>query len=241
MNPVRNDGLTYNRGSKYSRGISNGVKPGSKRMLVTAGPTRERIDPIRFISNLSTGVMGYEIARAAKKRGYGVTLISGPVNLEPPAGVKFVPVESARQMKRAVILNLSDSDCLFMASAVCDWRPAKTSAGKIKRTDAAGLLRLAKNPDILYEAGRKKGQMILVGFALESSDLFKNAKKKLRKKNLDLIAANKVNREFSPFGKNLTDILVVTKNKENRWLRRATKKAVANYLIDKVEDLWRGA
>lgn len=210
------------------------------RMLVTAGPTRERIDPIRFISNLSTGFMGYEIARAAKSRGYKVTLISGPTNLVPPRGVNFISVESARQMSLAVKAGLKNSDCLFMASAVCDWRPAKNRATKLKRTNKALSLKLVKNPDILYGAGRKKKRKILVGFALESANLEKSAKKKLRKKNLDIIAANKIDKKKSAFGKGLTDVLIITKTGNCKRLKRVTKNTIANYLIDKVEELWQG-
>ena len=154
-------------------------KPVFKNVLVTAGPTREKIDPIRFISNLSTGVMGYEVAANAQNRGYKVTLISGPVNIAPPKGVNFVSVENARQMQKQVSARFKTSDCLFMTSAVSDWRPLARSIGKIKRSARVRSLKLTANPDILMEAGRKKGQRLLIGFALESSNLLKNATEKL--------------------------------------------------------------
>ena len=214
-------------------------KPVFKNVLVTAGPTREKIDPIRFISNLSTGVMGYEVAANAQNRGYKVTLISGPVNIAPPKGVNFVSVENARQMQKQVSARFKTSDCLFMTSAVSDWRPLARSIGKIKRSARVRSLKLTANPDILMEAGRKKGQRLLIGFALESSNLLKNATEKLRKKNLDIIAANLVGGKKVPFGKKLTDVLVVTKNGQKKWLRRVTKKAVAGYRLNKAEELWR--
>ena len=119
------------------------------KVLVTAGPTLERIDPVRFISNFSTGRMGYEIARAALAKGSKVTLISGPTNLTPPKGVRFIPVESALEMSRKVFSEFNRSDCIFMTSAVCDWRPAVKSAGKIKRSRGRKVLKLVENPDIL--------------------------------------------------------------------------------------------
>lgn len=214
------------------------MKAGLRRVLVTAGPTREKIDPIRFISNLSTGFMGYEIARIAKNKGYKVTLISGPTNLAPPRGIKFIPVGTARQMSREVKSHLKNSDCLFMASAVCDWRLAKPDTRKIKRAGTKQpALELVMNPDILYEAGKRKRGKILVGFALESANLVKNAKVKLKNKNLDIIAANKVSSAQNPFGKGLTDVLIVTRDQKQKWLRRATKDSVARYLIDKAEKL----
>ena len=205
---------------------------------MTAGPTREKIDPIRFISNRSTGVMGYEIARAARKRAYKVTLISGPTGLTPPRGVDFISVESTRQMQRAVRSQFKKADCLFMASAVCDWRPSKIKQGKMKASGRTRALRLVRNPDILSEAGRRKNGKLLAGFALESADLVKNAKDKLRRKNLDIIAANKVGRR-SPFGKGITDVLVLTRNGRIKRLKGVRKKAVADYLIDEAERLWQ--
>ena len=215
------------------------MKSKPNRALVTAGPTRERIDPVRFISNFSTGRMGYEIARAAKKKGYKVTLVSGPTNLVPPKGVDFVPVEDARQMSKEVSSRLKKTDCLFMTSAVSDWRPALRHTMKIKRAGKVKSLRLVKNPDILYNAGRQKGERVLVGFALESQDLEKSARKKLKKKKLDIIAANKISKSGVPFGNGLTDVLVVTRTNKNKWLKRVTKKTVANYLINTAEGLWR--
>jgi len=214
-------------------------------VLITAGPTLERIDPVRFISNLSSGVMGYEIARAAKHRGYKVSLISGPTSLDQPKGVNFIPVESACQMEQAVLSHFKGSDCLFMASAVCDWRPSKVKADKIKKTARFRSLPLRTNPDILYKCGRKKGKKILVGFALETGKTSENARKKLKNKNLDIIVANKAMACRSPkmayrppFGKGKTDVLVISKNSKVKNLKSVSKKAVATYLINEVEKLW---
>ena len=206
-------------------------------MLVTAGPTCERIDSVRFISNFSTGLMGYEIAGAAKRKGHAVTLISGPTNIEPPPGVNFVRVENARQMLGAVVSRMPRADCLFMASAVSDWRPAKSRAGKVKKSGRAKAIKLIKNPDILYQAGRRKGRTILVGFALEAANLEKSAEEKLRKKNLDIIAANKISRRHDPFGKGRTDFLIIDRAGSRKWLRRVTKKQAASALLCRAERL----
>ena len=186
------------------------------KILVTAGPTREKLDSIRFISNFSTGKMGYELARAARRRGYKVTLISGPTHLIPPQGINFIKVEDAAQMYKAVKRNLKSADCLFMASAVSDWRPQSRAKGKLKKGSKRAIsLKLVRNPDILGSVGRVKGGKILAGFALESDALTKNARLKLKEKNLDLIAANKVGKR-SPFG----------------------EEAIAKKLLNKVEKLW---
>ncbi len=209
------------------------------RVLVTAGPTREKIDPVRFISNFSTGLMGYEIARAARRKGSKVALISGPTNLTPPKGVRFITVETAGEMARAVRSNFKKTDCVFMSSAVCDWRPVKTSRTKIKKGSGTKNLELTKNPDILFDLGKRKRDKVLVGFALESNDLYKNAKKKFSKKRLDIMAANKIAKKKSPFGKGPTDVLVINGTGKNTWLRNATKGKIAAHLVNKAEKLWR--
>jgi phosphopantothenoylcysteine decarboxylase/phosphopantothenate--cysteine ligase len=209
-----------------------------KRVLVTAGPTREKIDSVRFISNRSTGRMGYEIARASLAKGYKVTLISGPTYLKPPKGAGFVPVEDARQMGLAVKKFIKGADCLFMAGAVADWRPADPERGKIKKGKKSSLnVRLRRNPDILERAGRNKGAKILAGFALESDGLLENARKKLESKNLDFIAANKVGAR-TPFGGGRVDITVIDKYGASEKIANATKRAVAGKLLRKAESLW---
>ena len=157
--------------------------------LITAGPTREFLDPIRFLSNRSSGKMGYALARAAARHGR-VTLISGPVTLSPPAGVAFIPVTSAQDMAVAVARHFATADVVIMAAAVCDFRPRRIVAGKIKKTTFTGPLDLAPTVDVLATLGRRKRRQLLIGFAAETDDLLANAQVKLRRKNLDLIVAN---------------------------------------------------
>jgi phosphopantothenoylcysteine decarboxylase/phosphopantothenate--cysteine ligase len=208
------------------------------RALITAGPTIERLDSVRFISNFSTGNMGYELAKAALRRGYKVTLISGPTNLQPPAGANFINIESARDMRAAVNKNFKESDCVFMASAVCDWRPERPAEGKIKKGPKRLSLRLVRNPDILGGMGRHKDGRLLVGFALESDALTRNAIQKLRRKNLDLIVANKIGRVRTPFGSGKTDVVIIDRCGGQRDIRRVTKKRIAEEVLDRAESLW---
>ncbi len=168
------------------------------RILITAGGTRESIDPVRFISNASSGRMGYALARAALKAGHDVTLVTAPTALKPPAGVKIISVESAAQMFKAVKGQFPKCDCLIMAAAVSDYTPAKPSKTKLKKQAAKLTLELKPTVDILKWAGRHKtksrvtghGSRIVVGFALEDRDLQVNAERKLREKRLDMIVAN---------------------------------------------------
>jgi phosphopantothenoylcysteine decarboxylase/phosphopantothenate--cysteine ligase len=212
---------------------------GFKNVLVTAGPTREKIDDVRFISNLSTGRMGFEIARAAVARGYKVTLISGPTGLTPPRGARYIPVEEAREMAKAVRANFRRADCLFMASAVSDWRPEHRIRGKIKKAGGKkAALRLVKNPDIVSEAGRIKRGRLVAGFALESKDIIKNAEAKLVAKNLDFIVANGLGRR-TPFGGGRTDATIIDRYGAREAIHNAPKGLVARKVIEKAERLWR--
>jgi phosphopantothenoylcysteine decarboxylase/phosphopantothenate--cysteine ligase len=161
------------------------------RFLITAGGTREYIDPVRFISNASSGKMGYALARAALKAGHGVTLITAPTGLKPPAGAGIVRVESAAEMFAAVKEHFARYDCLIMAAAVADYTPAHPSKTKLKKQTARLTLELKPTPDILTWAGRqKKPGQTLVGFALEDRDLQANAERKMREKRLDMVIAN---------------------------------------------------
>lgn len=159
------------------------------RFLITAGPTREFLDPIRFISNRSSGKMGYALARAARHYG-NVTLVSGPVALKPPRGVTIVPVTTAHEMAEAVLARFSDTDVVIMAAAVCDFRPRRVATRKIKKARFRGVLELVPTVDILARLGRRKSHQLLVGFAAETDALEAHALDKLRRKNLDLIVAN---------------------------------------------------
>ena len=162
------------------------------RILVTAGGTKEAIDPVRFIGNRSSGKMGYAVARAAADRGAQVTLITTPTQLDKPSGCKMIVVETAAQMKQAVMIEAKRSDAIIMAAAVADYTPLKSQGSKIKKKDRGLKLKieLKRTDDILNELGKKKGNKILIGFSLETDDLVDNAKKKLKDKNLDLIIAN---------------------------------------------------
>ncbi len=221
------------------------------KILVTAGPTREKIDPVRFISNYSTGTFGYEIAGEAARRGHDVTLVSGPTSLEAPKGVRIVMVESALDMRREVQKRARSAGCVIMAAAVCDWRARSPLREKTKRHPSASsgwrpesiegrqgrgiTLQLNENPDILKELGNdKKG--ILVGFALETENLENNALAKLKNKNLDLIVANRLTKKRGLFGAGLTDVLMIDSLYRKDIYRRRTKKALAKIILDKVSN-----
>jgi phosphopantothenoylcysteine decarboxylase/phosphopantothenate--cysteine ligase len=161
-----------------------------KRVLVTAGPTREAIDPVRYISNRSSGKMGYALAEAALKRGAAVTLITGPTDLTPPGGVALVKVETAEEMYNAVATRFDRCDILIMAAAVADFKPRQMKTSKIKKSNTTEAIEIEETTDILKELGKKKSHQILIGFALETDALIENAKTKLKEKNLDLIVAN---------------------------------------------------
>jgi phosphopantothenoylcysteine decarboxylase/phosphopantothenate--cysteine ligase len=180
-----------------------------KNILITAGPTEEPIDPIRYLSNRSTGKMGYALAEAAKQLGGRVTLISGPTNLTPPTGITFIPVRSAIEMYDAVFENFSSIDIGIGCAAVADYRIKEYSTSKIKKKDGDLVFELTRNPDILLEMGkRKKENQILIGFAAESDNLVENATKKLNKKNLDFIVANFT----SAFGNDSNQVLFINPN-----------------------------
>jgi len=204
------------------------------RVLVTAGPTREPIDAVRFVSNRSSGKMGYAIAVAALEAGADVTLVSGPVALDAPPGARVVRVETAREMHRAALAAFARCDLAFHVAAVADFRPANPLRGKLKKEGRGSLvLHLAPNPDILLECGRRKraGQ-ILVGFALEASDGERNARSKLRRKNLDLVVLNAP----SALDADATSVLVLGRDGARRALV-GRKGAVAQALVRMVFSL----
>ena len=170
-----------------------------QHLLVTAGPTREELDPVRYISNYSSGKMGYAIARAARMRGAEVVLVSGPTFLTPPQGVTLIPVVSAEQMRKTVLEALPKATAVVKSAAVADYRPAQQATQKLKKTADDMTLILEKNPDILSEVGACKEGRVLVGFAAETQDLLKHAADKLKRKNLDLIVANDVTQSGAGF------------------------------------------
>ena len=170
-----------------------------ERLLITAGPNHEPLDPVRYISNRSSGKMGYALARLGVRRGAQVTLISGPTSLAPPAGVRMISVQTAAEMRQAVLKEFRKATAVLMAAAVADFHPEKFARKKIKRGEGTLKLNLKPNPDILRELGMRKNGRILIGFAAETESLMANAKKKLRDKNLDLIVANDVTEIGSGF------------------------------------------
>jgi phosphopantothenoylcysteine decarboxylase/phosphopantothenate--cysteine ligase len=170
-----------------------------ERLLITAGPNREPLDPVRYLSNRSSGKMGYALARAAARRGAEVVLVSGPTALDCPAGVRLVPVVTAADMRDAVVKEFATATAVVMAAAVADYRPVVTADRKIKRGKGPIELRLEPNPDIVKELGQNKDGKVLIGFAAETEDLTANAAKKLREKNLDMIVANNVAESGSGF------------------------------------------
>ena len=203
-------------------------------VLVTAGPTREALDPVRFITNHSTGRMGYELARAAMLRGAQVTLVSGPTALEPPPFVELVRVESARQMHDAVMAAAPAQDVIIKAAAVADYRPAHTAGEKIKKSGADLTLELTRTPDILAELGaaRRPGQF-LCGFAMETRDLLDNARAKLEKKGADMIVANSLREAGAGFG-GATNHVTLVEPTGCTELPLAGKDEVAHRILDRI-------
>lgn len=204
-----------------------------KRMLVAAGPTREKIDPVRFISNYSTGTFGYEIAKEAKRRGLSVTLVSGPTALKAPQGVKFIRVESSLDMRRAVLSEFKKTDCVVMSAAVADWRPIYSAKRKIKKSPKK-TIELIENPDILAELGEKKRDKIAIGFALETENLERNALKKLKDKNLDLIVANRLDKKSNIFGDKNIDVVTVDRFGNRMRIYHKSKRELARIILGKV-------
>ena len=201
-----------------------------KKILVTAGPTYEYIDPVRFIGNRSSGKMGFALAQAAANAGGNVVLISGPVGLPDPDGIRIIGVTSAREMRDAVIREYADTDIVIMAAAVADYRPKAALEKKIKKSDEQLRLELVKNPDILKELGQDKGNRFLCGFAAETENLADYARDKLIKKNLDMIVANDVSRDDSGFDVDTNAVTVYYDEKEISF-PLMSKQAVAGEII----------
>ena len=212
----------------------------NQRVLITAGPTREPLDPARYISNRSSGKMGYALARTAYRRGADVTLISGPTALPCPEGVRRFLVQTAEEMRSAVLEHFPAATVILKAAAVADFRPETTSADKVKKEQASLSLGLTANPDILQELGEKKNaaRQLLVGFAAESSNLLSEGKRKLQKKNLDLIAVNNINREDTGFEVDTNQITLI--DHENVIeLPLTSKERTADLILDHVLTLLR--
>jgi phosphopantothenoylcysteine decarboxylase/phosphopantothenate--cysteine ligase len=202
------------------------------KFLVTAGPTREPIDPVRYISNRSSGKMGFAIAEAAINAGHEVILISGPVNLAPPRDVTFIPVSTGDEMFDAVHAHADESHVCVLCAAVADYKPANVSPTKIKKRDEKFLLELTPTRDILTSLGdRHNRQFLLVGFAAETNDVEENAAKKLSEKNCDIIIANDVSSENSGMESDENEVTILFQNGERREISRAQKQIIARELV----------
>ena len=203
-----------------------------EKLLITAGPNREPLDPVRYISNRSSGKMGYALARAAVRRGAEVALVSGPTMLDPPPGARLIPVTTAAEMREAVVREYGHCTAVVMAAAVSDYHAASVAEKKIKRGKAPLELRLEPNPDILKELGRNKAGKWLIGFAAETEDLSANAQKKLREKNLDMVVANNVAEAGSGFDGDTNIATIVDRTGAARALPMMSKDELADCIYD---------
>ena len=212
------------------------MAPRLRKILITAGPTREMVDPVRFLSNLSTGEMGYALAKVAVSKGYQVSLVSGPTDLRPPKGAKFYPVISALQMKKICTELFPKHDGLIMTAAVCDFMPA--AAGRHKIPSVKGLtLRLKRTPDILAALAKRKGRRVVIGFCLETQDLIRRAAEKLIRKKLDGIVANFYGPGRIPFGKSRVEAHLIDASGKVRKIMGRSKMQVSKTLLGWMESL----
>ncbi len=222
-----------------SRGLEllqKAVSLKGKTVLVTAGPTRESIDPVRFLSNRSSGKMGFEIAREALRRGARVILVSGPVHLIPPVRAEFMAVQSAAEMEKAVLKALPEADIVVMAAAVADFAAAAPSAQKIKKPRLPESLKIIPTPDILKKiTARKKGKLI-VGFAAETESLKAHALRKIKEKNLDLIVANDVSREGLGFDSDSNRALILDRRGRGKQTDTISKRELSRRIWDRIEE-----
>lgn len=225
---------------EFFSGNTRGFLEG-KRVVVTAGPTRERIDPVRYISNFSSGKMGYAIAEEALKLGAAVTLITGPVSLTPPQGAKVVSVESTEEMYRAVIKEYNNADIVIKAAAVSDYRPQEYMPNKMKKQKDEWSITLVKNRDILKELGKKKTHQFLIGFAAETDHVEQYALDKLKNKNLDMIVANDVSMEGAGFGSDTNIVTIFKKDGSKRALEKLSKNKVAIEILKEAYEMMKGS
>ena len=217
--------------------VAKGGDLAGRRVLVTAGPTQEPLDPVRFIGNRSSGKMGIAVAIEATARGAEVHLVLGPGTVGPPPGLRTVQVTTAEQMRAAVLREASEADAVVMAAAVADFRPEREAPGKLKKQDGTPQLSLVPTPDILRELGASRGGGILVGFAAETSDLEANGRRKLEEKGLDLIVVNEVGREGTGFGSDTNDAMILGRDGRDEPLRRWTKRELAVAICDRLAEL----
>ncbi|NLX91197.1 MAG: bifunctional phosphopantothenoylcysteine decarboxylase/phosphopantothenate--cysteine ligase CoaBC [Firmicutes bacterium] len=207
-------------------------------VLISAGPTREALDPVRFITNHSSGKMGYALARAARERGANVILVSGPTALEPPAGVIFLPVVSAEEMYAVMLDRLQEADVVIKAAAVADYRPVEVSRQKIKKAGEMQL-KLVRNPDILKEIAKKKTKQFLVGFAAETENLLENAARKMEEKNLDMIVANDLGEEGAGFQVDTNIVRLLYRGGVVEEVPLMTKLRLSHLILDRIKERWK--
>jgi phosphopantothenoylcysteine decarboxylase/phosphopantothenate--cysteine ligase len=203
-------------------------------LLITAGPTQEPLDPVRYISNRSSGKMGYALAEAAAARGARVILISGPVHLAPPKGVEVIQVRTAVEMREKVFEHLGPADIVIKSAAVADFHLSKVPDQKVKKTAARISLELDPTPDILAELGRKKGDRLLIGFAAETQGLQQEARRKLESKNCDMVVGNLVGLSESGFESDQNEVILVLRTGESIALPRAPKREIADHIFDEI-------
>ncbi len=210
-----------------------------RRILVTAGPTRESVDPVRFLTNHSTGKMGYAVCECAKRRGAEVTLVSGPVHLKAPDGVRLIPVTTAEDMYQAVMQQEARQDIIIKAAAVADYRPKKQHTEKTKKQEGALILELERTKDILAELGkRKRKNQCICGFSMETEHVLENSRAKLKKKNVDLIAANSLREEGAGFGVDTNRLILITESSEEE-LGLLSKRECADRLLNRLNEIWK--
>lgn len=209
-------------------------------MLITAGPTREAIDPVRYITNHSSGKMGYALAEQAVRRGAKVTLISGRTSLKPPVGATVVPVTTAEEMRQAVMAHYGPCQVLIKAAAVADYRPKAVSDRKMKKKDDELVIELEKTEDIALSLGKVKGDRLLIGFAAETNDLIENAQDKIRRKNFDFIVANNVLQAGAGFDGDTNIVTLIDPDGSQQSLELLQKHEVADIILDKIVGLLAG-
>ncbi len=205
--------------------------------MITAGPTREPLDPIRYLSNYSSGRMGFALAEAARDRGAEVVLVSGPTGLNPPKGVQFVPIKTTLEMREVVLRKFPETDIVIKAAAVADYRPEEVSGQKIKKSQGNLVVKLKKNPDILGELGQLKKEQLLIGFAAETEELKENALKKLKNKNLDMIVANDITLPGAGFEVDTNQVKVFKRSGEVTEFPLMTKRELADKILDEIKKI----
>jgi len=207
------------------------------KALITAGPTIEWIDPVRIVTNRSTGKMGYALARAAWRRGAEVTLVTGPTHLDPPKGIEVITVNTAEEMREAVLNNYREKDMVIKAAAVSDYKPLRKTQEKEKKKGIPITVEMIPTPDILAELGKDKGDITLVGFAAETTDHIANAMDKIKKKNLDLIVVNDVSREDRGFAADSNEVRMIDREGNEEAVPLMSKEDVADRILDRVKRL----